>query len=130
MANAQDLQKIAVEMNYVRAQAEQLQQQAATVSSLLQENRASKKALENLGVNETLFPIGSGAYVQAKPTSSKVLVEIGSGVVVEKTPDEAQKLLDDRHSQLVKALDSIQDALRQASERLEMLNEQGERMQR
>jgi prefoldin alpha subunit len=124
-----ELQKLALEMNYYRTQAEQLQQQSSALRGLAQENRSSKEALEKISESETLFPLGSGAFIKAKPSSKKVLVEIGAGVTVEKTLDEAKKTLDERHEQLLKALDSIQDSLAQLNSRLMALGDQAEKLE-
>ncbi|HLC37831.1 MAG TPA: prefoldin subunit alpha [Candidatus Norongarragalinales archaeon] len=127
--NEREMQKLAMEMNYYRAQAEQIQQQASALRGLVQENRSSKESLEKMSESETMFPTGSGVFVKAKPSSKKVLVEIGAGVIVEKTADEAVKTLDERHEQLLKALDTIQDSLTQLNTRMNALGEQAERME-
>ena len=66
--NEREMQKLAMEMNYYRAQAEQIQQQASALRGLVQENRSSKESLEKMSESETMFPTGSGVFVKAKPS--------------------------------------------------------------
>ena len=130
MASDQDIQKIAMEMEYCQNQAEEIQAQIRTLNALVQENDSAKEALQNLSEkNESLFAIGSGVFVKAKPSSNKVLVEIGAKVLAEKNFGDAAKSLDERRERLAAALSKMQEALGQLSARMQALNEKAEELQ-
>ncbi|MFH1056527.1 MAG: prefoldin subunit alpha [Candidatus Micrarchaeota archaeon] len=127
-----ELQKIALELNYYRAQAEELQNQIGTLNALVQENQAAKESLESLEKNsgEALFPIGGGVMVKAKPSVQKVLVEIGAKVIAEKTVSEAIAILDERKEKLVKTISSVQETLQELGGRMMALQKKAEEMQK
>ncbi|HIH20257.1 TPA: prefoldin subunit alpha [Candidatus Micrarchaeota archaeon] len=130
MAREEELQKIAMEMNYYRSQAEELQGQMRSLNNLIAENDAAREALKAMPENEeSLFAIGEGVFVKAKPSSKKVFVEIGARVVVEKTFEEASAVLEARNAQLVKTLGALQNSLQQLGGKMSELNEQAESMQ-
>ena len=130
MATQDEMQKLAMEMNYYRTQAEEVQTQITQINNLIRENAGAREALKALPVkDESLFAIGEGVFVKAKPSSDKVLIEIGARVVVEKTFEEADGIIEARNSQLVKALASMQDSMQELSRRMAELNQKAEALQ-
>ena len=111
MTSEQEMQKMAMEMNYYRQKAEELQTQMRSLAAFVQESDSAKKALESLGEEESFFAVGAGVFVRAKPSSQKVLVETGARVIAEKTAEEAKAFLDARKEELVKAMSKIQEDL-------------------
>ncbi len=125
----QELQKIAYEINYYRTQAQEVQKQLVTLQAMLEEHSQTISALNSLDAmnTETLFPLGSGAFTKAKVTDVKrVLIEVGARAIVEKPVNDAVKILEDKKTNLEKALKETQAAFAQVLARIEELNQTGQ----
>ena len=131
VVSEEELQKMAMQMNYYQNQAEELQSQIRALNALIQENDLVKETLKNLGgQSDSLFAVGSGVFVKAKASSGKVLVEAGAKVFVEKTPEEAISILEKRRNQLVSTLSQMQSVFQELNDRMMALNHQAEQMQK
>ncbi len=126
MASEQEMQKMALEMNYYRQRAEELQSQLRSIAAFIQDNDSAKKALESVGENESMFSIGAGVFVKAKPSSQKVLVGMGSRVIAEKTVEETKTFLDARREEFVKAMAKMQEELEQLNSAMVALSEKAQ----
>ncbi len=125
----QELQKIAYEINYYRTQAQDVQKQLVTLQAMLEEHSQTISALKSLDAmnSETLFPLGAGTFTKAKVTDTKkVLIEIGARAIVEKPVDDAVKILEEKKTNLEKALKETQATFAQVLARIEELNQTGQ----
>jgi prefoldin alpha subunit len=130
MANREEMQKLAYEIEYYRQQGEGIQQRFSQVQTLMVEGEACRKALESLNSNETLMPVGSGFFTKIKIVDSqKVLVDVGGRVMVEKNVSEAKKILDERQADLQKALDELNNAMEKLAGRMAELDAQALKLQ-
>ncbi|MEM4254706.1 MAG: prefoldin subunit alpha [Candidatus Norongarragalinales archaeon] len=123
MASEQEMQRMALEMQAYRQRAEEVQGQMRSLAAFVQESDSAVKAMESLAEGETLFPIGSGVFVKAKPASKTVIVEIGARVMAEKTVDEAKALLQERKDGFIKALSKLQEELEELNSAMVALSE-------
>lgn len=125
---SEEFARIAYEINYLRAQAEQVQRQLAAVTELLEESAAVDATLQAIKQPEkAIFPIGAGVFLKTSLTPeerSKVLVDAGAKVFVERTPEEASKFLQARQQELTQAARTLQDSLKTMGKRIEELDAQ------
>ncbi|MFQ5406311.1 MAG: prefoldin subunit alpha [Candidatus Micrarchaeia archaeon] len=127
----EDEKRIFYESQYYSNQAKQVQQQIAQLETLLEENAATTKALENLSEQETLFPIGSGTYLRGTLSDkSKVLIDLGARVIGEKNVADAQKILEERKEKLETGIDNLKKTLMQLAGKLDELNTQTSKLQK
>ncbi len=132
---AEEGKEAIAELKSLQARAEQAQNQLAALQQFIAEATVALSTLNALrqpaGVGESLFPVGSGAFVKATlADSQKLLVEIGAGVVAEKTFDEASKILEERITRSSKAAERIQSELQAILARGDELNERLARLQK
>jgi prefoldin alpha subunit len=123
-----DRDRIAMEANYLRQQAEEINAQSQQLSALLAENQAAQASLDALakaGAAKSseawLSPIGAGVFCRAKPSGESVVVEIGSRVARETTPAEAKAILAERAQAIEKAIGEARAALTQTLRRMDEL---------
>ena len=127
-----ELMQVALELNYYRQQAEEIQRQLASLQAFSEENSAALEALKNLPAQgkELLVPVGSGVLVNATlADSKKVLVEVGARVLAEKTVQEAIPLTEEKQGQATKALHELQSSFETVAQRLEFLNRKARELQ-
>lgn len=125
----QEMQKLALEANYYRSRGEELQSQLATINALVQDNASTMQSLESISdKNDSLFSIGSGVFVKAKPSSQKVFAEVGAKVIAEKTVEEAKALLAQRKEELIKAASRLQEELEKINAAINSLSERAEKI--
>ncbi len=121
------LQKTVYEINYLRAQASELQKQLYSVQTLLDENAEAVKALEALQQSkgsETLFPLGAGVFARATlAKTDSVLADVGARVSAEKSASEAKALLTERRKKLEQLFGELSVSLESVATRLDELNE-------
>ncbi len=121
------LQKTVYEINYLRAQASELQKQLYSVQALLDENAEAVKALDALPqskASETLFPLGAGVFARATlAKTDSVLVDVGARVSAEKSASEAKALLLERGKKLEQLFGELRVSLESIATRLDELNE-------
>lgn len=57
--------------------------------------------------SDTLFSVGSGAFVKGNPRDrDKIIIEIGAGIALEKTVDEAREILETRKKDIENAINN------------------------
>ena len=110
------LQGKLIELEYLKAQADGIQQQLKMVSESLAELNSAGSALDVLSKlkagDDLLVPVGSGTFVKAKLASSGTVISgIGAGVLAEKTMDETKKSIDEQIEKLTTAAEQMRDAL-------------------
>ncbi|HEV8290009.1 MAG TPA: prefoldin subunit alpha [Candidatus Norongarragalinales archaeon] len=127
MTNEEELRKIAFELQYLEAQAQDMQKQLQQVRLRLAENQAAIRGLENLAPNQdTLFPLGSGVMLKANTGKmDKVLVDVGAGVAVEKPIPQALEVLRERHAALENMGQQISNAMTESAQKMEQLQNKG-----
>lgn len=128
----QEMQRLAMEMNYYRSRAEEYQNQMRSLNALIQENASAKEALESIPKNkgDTLFSLGAGVFVKGTAATDKVLVEIGAKVIAEKTIDEAKAHLDAKKDGIVRAASRLQEELEKINAAMVDLSERAEQLQK
>jgi len=126
MADEQELDRIAYEINALQSQGRQLQEQMAKLQYAFGETEATIQALKSLPQikQETWFPIGADTMVKVKISdSSNVLIDVGGRVMAEKTVAEATELLEKRKSEISKNLSEFEKAFVEVSRRMQALNQ-------
>jgi len=122
------LQNIVYEINYLRAQASELQKQLYSVQELLDENAEAVKAIEALAQlkdSETFFPLGAGVLARATlAKTNSVLIDVGARVSAEKSVGDAKAILSERRKKLEQVYSELRVSLESVATRLEELNEQ------
>ena len=116
-----ELNELVYSLQALRAQAQETQKQLMQVRGMIEENALARQTingLEGMQGKDALFPAGAGAFVKARPSPEKVLVEVGARVFVEKPLQEAVSLLEDRGKQLEKLSSDLADALQALGNRV------------
>jgi prefoldin alpha subunit len=127
-----DLTQVAIELNYYRQQAEEIQRQLASLQALSDENGSALEALKNLPQEgkETMVPIGSGVLLKANVADSKkVFAEVGARVLAEKTIEEAASLVEEKQKNVETALGQLQSSLETVMQRIEFLGRKARELQ-
>lgn len=93
-------QQLIQQMQVLETYLADLSQKEASLLSVLREASSAIESIKSLKEKpdpETLVPIGMGAYVQSKISSSdKVFLNIGAGIAMEKDSDFAMNYLEAR----------------------------------
>lgn len=123
-ASIENLQEKMAQLEYLKEQADLVQQQAGLIAKSLTEIDMTIGALGELKKMEKstsfLIPFGTGVLAKASlEDNGKVLVNVGSGVMAEKTVDEAlemiakqKRLLEQAQEGLMKAMGEINQSAR------------------
>ena len=124
-------EKLLVEYEYYKGQAEALQEGIALLDASIMQIDATIITLGETGSlekkNEILLPVGSDSFLRATITDTKnAVVGIGAGVAVKKTIKEAAQELEERKKELEKikveraeALEKTVAILQEAAPRLQ-----------
>jgi len=130
---AGDRDRIVMEVNYLRQQADEINAQSQQLAALLAENQAAQQSLDALAKAHAakdaksdageawLSPIGAGVFARAKPSGESVVIEVGSRVARDATPAEAKTILAERSQAIEKALGEARAALTQTLRRMDAL---------
>jgi len=131
MANEDELNRLAAEVQMQQSRGEAIRQQVQQMQSDLMELAGTMDALQNLkkAKGDTLVPLGSGIYISCpKPDADKVVVNIGSNVMVQKKPEEAVKMLQERQKKMIDAINSAQGDLAQVVKIIDELTQRASAM--
>jgi len=126
--NAEEMSRLAYEMQALRGRLEEFQRQAAAIQSLAENAEATAEAVSKMG-REAVFQLGAGAMVKARP-SETIIVDIGAGIMAEKNPADAQKILGERARQAGAALQRIQAGISEVAARMNEVNQKAEKLRR
>ena len=100
-----------------------LNQRESTLISMLSDATAaieSLKSLKDTSDSETLTPVGMGAYIQSKTsTSNKVFLNIGAGIVIKKDADSVMNHLEARIKEVQVAMQDTMVKKHEATAKLE-----------
>ncbi|NHJ04328.1 MAG: prefoldin subunit alpha [Candidatus Heimdallarchaeota archaeon] len=126
-----ELQQISNTLQQFDDYSKQLQIQLETLRNYLLDLARSRSTLENLkqekNPEETLFQLGSGIMLKAKPIESdKVFYNVGAGVVISRSLDEAIKHLDLRMTEVETESQALGDQLSQIGNQMGMLERRGQ----
>jgi prefoldin alpha subunit len=129
----EELESSLLELNRGGALIEALSKQVALLNASLSELSFTMEAIEKLrGAPEgaeILTPIGSGSFVRAKLMPlEKVLTGVGADVVVERTPEEALKFLEEKSSEVGKAVQDLRAEMAKLTQRMEALRPEIEKL--
>ena len=118
------LQERLIELEYMKAQAEEVQQQMKSISESLMELKSAKAALEGVGKlktgDEILVPAGGGIFIKARISESETVISsVGAGVLVDKKTSEVIDTVDDRIEKLTEAALQTQDLLQKIGTKLQ-----------
>ncbi|MDE1764390.1 MAG: prefoldin subunit alpha, partial [Thaumarchaeota archaeon] len=97
-------------------------QKEESVMRLLQEAVSAIESMKAIGdsANETLVPVGLGAYVKAKiEPNQKVIIHIGAGTSIEQDKDSAINYVESRIKELEIVLQQLAAQRQEVSIRLE-----------
>ncbi|MDP2718135.1 MAG: prefoldin subunit alpha [Candidatus Micrarchaeota archaeon] len=129
--NQEQLQRKAAEIQWLKGQAGQLEQEITMVQRGLEELDSSRQALDAFGdvAAGSLFPLGSGIFAKAKLTESdRVLVDVGGRVIVDMPVTDAKAVLERRKTIIQKNADELRAAYEDTMRRLSTLNQEAEEM--
>lgn len=125
------LEQKAFEINYIRNQAQQIENQLQLVQKVLMDIEATKASLavtDQLHTG-TMLPLGSGVFAKAKTENTgTVLIDVGARVLIEKKPEDAISILDERKVALEKNMGELTAALERAAGQINQLTVQAEKM--
>lgn len=122
----EELERSLLELNRGRAMIEAMREQVALLNTTLSELSSTMETIRKLKElpegTEVLTPIGSGSFVRAKLMPlEKILTGVGAEVVVERTPDEALKFLEEKSSEVGKAIQQLRSEMTNLEQRMESL---------
>lgn len=117
--------------DYLRKQAEVIQQQAELVAKNIIELETTKVALESIREvsvdTETLIPLGSGVYAYGTLTDqSKVLVNLGMDVLANKSRSEAVVIIEGQVKKLEELQDNFTQEMNKINQTMQRLNQEFE----
>lgn len=123
-----ELQEILMEAESCKKQMDAIRREMEVASSVMEELSSSIKALQALKESragtEILVPIGGGSFIRAElKDPGKVIVGAGSNISIEKDIDSAQKILEDRSSEMSKAMERLNGNFSEINARLAELDE-------
>lgn len=124
MTNQKELQEKILAYRILQARLESIIKQRDLIVNKMVELQNTLATIDEVKKTEeeTLFPLGSEAYVFGKPTNrEKLIVEIGANVALEKTFEEGKKILSKRKDELEKTLAEIQKEISQLSSAIQEL---------
>jgi prefoldin alpha subunit len=129
----EELESSLLELNRGGALIEALSKQVALLNASLSELSFTMEAIKKLREApegaEILTPIGSGSFVRAKLMPlEKVLTGVGADVVVERTPEEALKFLEEKSSEVGKAVQDLRAEMAKLTQRMEALRPEIEKL--
>jgi prefoldin alpha subunit len=111
----QDMQHLALQHREFQRQAQAVQQQMGMLQVSIEECRKAVNTLESLPAEpepETLVPIGSGSFLNARILNDdRVVVNIGGGFSVEKPVEDAKVFLNKRCDTLQEILGKLNTSL-------------------
>jgi prefoldin alpha subunit len=116
MAGEKDLQSKILNYRILEARMEGLIKQREAIMSKISE---IDSVIEGLGEisekKEVLFSIGGDAYVEGVIKKDSILIDIGAGVLIEKTIEEGKEILNKRKKELDKAINDIENEIKNIS---------------
>lgn len=126
-----ELQQISGTLQQFDDYSKQLQMQLETLRNYFLDLERSRATLENLknekNLEETLFQLGSGVMVKAKPIEpEKVFYNVGAGVVVTKTVDEAIEDIQKRITEVDNESQGLSSQLNQIANQMGSLERRGQ----
>jgi len=124
MTDQKELQEKILTYRILQARLESVIKQRDLILNKIFELENTLAGLEEVEKTEeeTLFPLGSDAYVFCKPTNKeKLIVEIGANIALEKTFEEGKGTLNKRKAELEKALTETQSEISQLSSAIQDL---------
>jgi len=124
MANEEELNAIANELQMQQTRGEAIRQQMGQMQQTVIEIGSAIEAITNLkkAKGDTLVPIGAGVFVSCpKPDPDRVLINIGANLMVNKKPEDAVKMLEDRQKKVREAMQEAQNELQQIVRMIEEL---------
>ncbi len=124
MVNQQELQEKILTYRILQARLESIVKERDLIANKIVELQTTITTVDEVKKSdgETLFPVGSEAYVSGKVTNKeKLIVEIGANVAMEKGFEEGKDILNKRKTELEKALGEIQKELSQISTTIQQL---------
>jgi prefoldin alpha subunit len=119
----QRFNQLVAEVRLLEAYYQEVELRQQTANAALVDARAAMEALSALSTSsesDLLVPIGGGILLPAKAVPlKKIIVNVGANVAIEKTPDSARTFLQNRQSELEKALTALEQQRRELAARLE-----------
>ncbi|HLD75615.1 MAG TPA: prefoldin subunit alpha [Candidatus Norongarragalinales archaeon] len=131
MMNPTEIQRKAMEADYLRVQTDQLQRQLAQLQQTFTELRATQSTLDHVSSLKkgALFSVGSGVSAKSVvENTDELLVDLGARTLVQKKPYEIKKLLQGRIDVIEKSMNELSDAYAAGQERMDALQNDLERL--
>lgn len=120
------LQEKFIQMEYLKGQAEQVQQQAMMLANSigeLQAARAAIKSIREVGEgSEIMVPLGAGAYITAiLKKNDEVLMNLGADVLADKRVEDALVMVESQIAKLEEAHERMAAGLSEINQGLQTL---------
>ncbi|MBI5036096.1 prefoldin subunit alpha [Candidatus Micrarchaeota archaeon] len=127
----EEIRKKNAEINYLRAQAGEIQRQIMAMNEAKNQLNAAIEALENTKEMKkgVLLPLGPAVFGKAiLEKENEVLIDVGAQTFIQKTPEEAGKTMQERIRMIEANLMELQKAYIAGAEMAEKLNEEAEEL--
>ncbi len=110
------IQEAVMKRNYLAAQFDALQKEAARLEQILTETMVTQNALKELEKQkedkEAMIPAGSGVFVKGViPKTKTVMANIGENVVVEKEIKEVLEMLKQKEEQIRNNMKAVENSI-------------------
>ncbi len=120
------LQEKFMQMEYLKGQAENVQQQVSMIANSINELQVAKSALKNMKDigegSEILVPLGAGAYATATLKRNKsVIMSLGADILADKSMDEAISIVESQIAKLEEAHEKVAGGLSEINRGLQAL---------
>lgn len=120
------LQEKFIQMEYLKGQAEQVQQQAMMLANSIGELQAAKaaiKSIKDVGEgSEIMVPLGAGAYITAiLKKNDEVLMNLGADVLADKRVEDALVMVESQIAKLEEAHERMAAGLSEINQGLQTL---------
>lgn len=120
------LQEKFVQMEYLKGQAENVQQQVSMVVNSINELQVARGALKNMKDiaegSEILVPLGAGAYATATLKRNKsVIMSLGADILADKSMEEAISIVESQIAKLEEAHEKMAGGLSEINENIKAL---------
>ena len=132
MNNESELQEKFMEYQVLKQEVESLSKLIQEVESRKQEYEVIVEAIESLGgkKKDVLLPVASGVFVKSDVTEDNLFINLGSGVIGKKDFKSGVEYLKKQLEDLDKTQESLMQELNVTYDRIGILEEDLERIQR
>lgn len=123
MSDEEKVQSLMVELRILETYYNEIEGRESMAARALVEGRTALEALKALSTDtssDVLVPIGGGFFIKSNiPSIEKLIVSVGADVAVEKTKDDAIKFMEERVSEMERAVSTLEGQKVELARRIE-----------